>query len=86
MSKKKASKRPQVEFEPKSNRDARWRAFHRLEDGIQQALKELELAVAQKNVRKLVEIRNQLTILLGECNFMAHEYTQIATSQRKRSA
>ena len=78
--------RTNIEFEPRSNRSARWEAFRRLENKITNTLKDLKSAVSQKNTRKMINARNQLLILLGECNFMAHEYTQIATNYQRRSA
>lgn len=74
--KKKSSKNKPVIT---SNKKAHWDAYKALQNKVDKAWAQL-----QKNVRKkapvsvLIQNKNELLLLLGECNYMARECMQFA--------
>lgn len=72
-----------VEWEPIKNRQARWNAYYKLQAEIEHVWKELQNNIKRNaDYKKILNNRNRLLLLLGECNFMAHEYIQLANEQR----
>lgn len=62
------------------NRKALWKSYEQLEMQTQKAWKKLRRDIERKApMEVLINDRNQLTLLLGECEYMIREYTRLAS-------
>lgn len=70
---KTASPRRSVQFDL-MNSQLQWEAYLAIERQIDQAWKKLQSDIKRKaNPRVILEDKNHLMLLLGECNYMARE-------------
>lgn len=74
-SKKKPTKRKKIEMgAPHSNQASLWKAYKDLQSKIDEAWKKLQTDVKRKASAEVITAhKNQLLLLLGECNYMARE-------------
>lgn len=69
--KKKSTRREKA---PQSNQESLWRAYKDLQERIDVAWKKLQIDVKRKATPEVLTAhKNQLLLLLGECNYMARE-------------
>jgi len=67
------------------NRKAYWKAFRELQSKADKAWKRFHSSVKKKaGFATISRDRNQLLLLLGECNYMAKECARLAKMKKKR--
>jgi hypothetical protein len=67
------------------NRKAYWKAFRELQAKADKAWKKFHSSVKKKaSSATIANDRNQLLLVLGECNYMARECARLAKSKKKR--
>jgi hypothetical protein len=65
-----------------SNQIAQWVAYKELQDQVEQAWAHLQQAVIKRsNPKVLLRNKNELLLLLGECDYMARECMRIYGKQ-----
>ena len=66
------------------NRKAQWEAYRSLQKRVDAAWDKLKKAINKKaNPKVLIKGKNDLLLLLGECNYMARECTRIMSKKRR---
>jgi hypothetical protein len=79
---KKTTSKKQVSV---SNRDAHWKAYKLLQAKVDKAWAKLQADVRKKApIDVLVRNKNQLLLLLGECNYMVRECMRSDAKTKKR--
>ena len=67
------------------NKKAQWNAYRSLQSKVDKAYEKLKSDVKKKAAPKiLIRDKNQLLLLLGECNYMARECVRMSSSGKKR--
>lgn len=67
------------------NTKAQWAAFKTLQRRVDQAWSKLKSDVKRKAAPKVIlRDRNQLLLLLGECNYMSRECKRLSTRNKRR--
>ncbi len=56
--------------------DSQFKAFKTLEGKLQQTIVELRRSARAGNIAAVIKHRNALALLLGECDYLAHEYAR----------
>jgi hypothetical protein len=68
-----------------SNRKTLWAAYRELQKKVDKAWSKLKSNVNRKaKPQVLIRDKNQLLLLLGECNYMARECTRLESKSRHR--
>lgn len=87
-SRKVAKKRTKMTPKKKAgafNRNAYWKAFKALEARADKAWKKFQAGVKKKaDPATMLRHRNELLLLLGECNYMAKECSRLAAKNKKK--
>ena len=66
------------------NSAAHWKAYHSLQKKVNQAWNHLKTTVRRKaRPSQIIKSRNELLLLLGECNYLAKEYKKTATQGKR---
>ncbi|MDE3045438.1 MAG: hypothetical protein KGJ02_02180 [Verrucomicrobiota bacterium] len=66
-----------------SNHKALWSSFKNLRQRVDKAWTKLKTDVKRKaNPQTILRDRNELLLLLGECNYMSRECARLATKNR----
>jgi len=68
-----------------TNRKAQWTAYKALQARVDKAWEKLKADVKKKaKPQVLIQGKNHLLLLLGECNYMASEALRLGAKKRKR--
>lgn len=68
-----------------NNQKAHWKTYQGLQKEIDKTWTQLQTAVKKKaRPDTLLAYGNRLLLLLGECNYLAHEYMRLTTRTPKR--
>lgn len=83
---RKTSRRKKVASKAGStNRKAQWEAYRNLQKRVDAAWAKLKRDINKKASPKvLIKGKNELLLLLGECNYMARECTRIMSKSKSR--
>ena len=69
----------------KKNKQAQWSVYKNLEKKAEKALAKLQSDVKKKaSPATLIKDKNDLLLLLGECNYMARQYVRSNTAAKKK--
>ena len=68
-----------------SNQKAHWKTYRDLQKKVDRAWDKLQADVKRKaSPNVLIRNKNQLLLLLGECNYMARECMRCASKSKKK--
>ncbi len=82
--KKTARKRAPTDKSLQANKRAHWKAYRELQKQIDTAWKNLQADVKRKSSPDvLIQNKNHLLLLLGECNYMTRECMKLSAKAKK---